>query len=303
MSRRRANGEGGIYRRASDGRWVGTIDLGRDARGRRRRHVVYGQLRREVVAKLDEARSRLAADEPIKDARTTVASFINDWLEKALPASARRATTQATYAALARTHLTPAPFGVLPLDRLRPSDIEALLLAKRDAGSAGWTVKAIYKVCRQALDTAVRDGLIRRNPATVVKPPTVQRSEARYLTPAEAGRLLEAAKGDRLYPLLVLLHGSGLRRGEALALHWRDVDLTAGHLWVKWSLARVGGQLVFSQPKTEKSRRFVSLPGPVLETLRRHRAAQAAEQLAAPVWHPWPDHSGLVFCDPVWNTN
>jgi integrase len=247
------------------------------------------------VAKLGEARSRLAADEPIKDARTPVASFINDWLKTALPASARRATTQATYAALARTHLTPAPFGVLPLDRLRPSDIEALLLAKRDAGLAEWTVKAIYKVCRQALDTAVRDGLIRRNPAAVVKPPTVQRSEARYLTPAEAGRLLEAAKEDRLYALLVLLLGSGLRRGEALALHWRDVDLTAGHLWVKWSLARVGGRLLFSQPKTEKSRRFVSLPEPVIETLRRHRVGQASERLAASVWHPWPDHDDLVF--------
>jgi integrase len=256
---------------------------------------VYGALRREVVAKLDEARNRVAADEPVRDARTTVASFINDWLKKALPASARRATTQATYAALARTHLTPAPFGALPLDRLRPSDIEALLLAKRAAGLAEWTVRAIYTVCRQALDTAVRDGLVRRNPAAAVKRPTVNRSEARYLTPVEAGRLLEAAKGDRLYPLLVLLLGSGLRRGEALALHWSDVDLTEGHMRVRWSLARVGGKLVFSQPKTEKSRRFVSLPSPVLETLRRHRVAQAAEQLAAAVWHPWPDHPDLVF--------
>jgi len=193
-----------IYRRA-DGRWVGSLDLGRNVNGKRQRHVVYGQLRREVVAKLEEARSRLAADEPVRDARTTVASFVNDWLEKALPASPRRPTTQATYAALARTHLTPAPFGALPLDRLRPSDIEALLLAKRDAGLAEWTVRAVYTVVRQALDTAVRDGLIRRNPAAAVKRPTVKRSEARYLTPEEAGRLLEVAKGDRLYPLLVLL--------------------------------------------------------------------------------------------------
>jgi integrase len=283
-----------VYRRG-DGRWVGSLDLGRDANGKRRRHVVYGALRREVVAKLEEARSRLAADEPVKDARVTVASFVNDWLKTALPASPRRATTQATYAALARTHLIPEPFGALPLDRLRASNIEALLLAKRDTGLAEWTVRAIHKVCRQALDTAVRDGLVRRNPAAAVKPPTVQRSDARYLTPGEAGRLLEAAKGDRVYPLLVLLLGSGLRRGEALALHWRDVDLADGHLWVRWSLARVGGKLLFSQPKTEKSRRFVSLPVPVLETLRRHRVAQAAERLATPVWHPWPDHDDLVF--------
>jgi site-specific recombinase XerC len=115
-----------------------------------------------------------------------VASF-NDWLEKALPASGRRATTQALYSSLARTHLTAAPFGALPLDRLRPSDIEALLLAKRDAGLAEWSVRAIYTVVRQALETAVRDGLIRRNPAAAVKRPTVKRSEARYLTPKRLG--------------------------------------------------------------------------------------------------------------------
>jgi hypothetical protein len=74
---KRANGNGGIYRRASDGRWVSVLDLGRDAAGRRRRHVVYGQLRREVAAKLDEARKRLAADEPVKDARTTMAAFVD----------------------------------------------------------------------------------------------------------------------------------------------------------------------------------------------------------------------------------
>jgi integrase len=163
---------------------VGTLDLARDAQGRRRRHVVYGHLKREVVAKLEEARSRLAADEPIKDARTTVASFVNDW----------RATTQALYSSLARTHLTAAPFGALPLDRLRPSDIEALLLAKRDAGLAEWSVRAIYTVVRQALETAVRDGLICRNPAAAVKRPTVAK-RTRYLTPEEAGRLLEAAEG------------------------------------------------------------------------------------------------------------
>jgi hypothetical protein len=87
---KRANGDGGIYRRASDGRWVGVLDLGRDVAGRRRRHVVYGQLRREAAAKLDEARKRLAADEPVKDARTTMAAFVEDWIRKALPASGRK---------------------------------------------------------------------------------------------------------------------------------------------------------------------------------------------------------------------
>ena len=100
-----------FYRRASDGKWVGTLDLGRDAQGRRRRHVVYGHLRREVIAKLEEARNRLAADEPVKDAKTTVGAFIDEWTRKALPASTRRASTRQNYRTIARTHLVRSPFG------------------------------------------------------------------------------------------------------------------------------------------------------------------------------------------------
>jgi integrase len=284
-----------VYRRASDGKWVGTLDLGRDASGRRRRHVVYGQLKREVVAKLEEARHRLAADEPVKDARLTVAMFVSDWIRKALPASQRKATTQDNYATIARTHLVPAPFGAITLDKLRPSDIEALLTAKRAAGLSSSTQRLIYTVARAVLDTAVRDQLVRRNVAAVVKRPTIKRAEAHYLTAAEVGRLLEAARGDRLEPLIVLMLGTGLRRGEALALHWSDVDLAAGHVRVRWTLSRVDRHLIFDEPKTERSRRFVPLPSPVAAVLKMHRSGQVAERLAALVWAPWEGHPDLVF--------
>jgi integrase len=283
-----------IYRRG-DGRWVGSLDLGRDAAGKRRRHVVYGGLRREVVAKLEEARSRLTADEPVKDARVTVAMFVADWIHKALPASGRKPTTQANYAIIAKTHLVPAPFGALTLDKLRPSDIEALLVEKPNRGLSDSTVRLIYTVCRTVLDTAVRDGLVRRNVAAVVKRPTIKRNEARYLTVEEVGRLLEAARGDRLEPLIVLMLGTGLRRGEALALHWADVDLAAGHVRVRWTLSRVDRHLIFDEPKTERSRRFVPLPSPVAAALKSHRGRTAADRLASPAWVPWPDHEDLVF--------
>ena len=182
---KRANGEGGIYRRASDGRWVGALTLA--DQGRRRRHVVYGKLRREVAAKLEEARQRLAADEPVKDARATVAAFVEDWITQ----GAASIRAEADHARELRDHCPdpsrPAPFGALTLDRLRPSDIEALLVAKRDAGLSDSTVRLIYTVCRAVLDIAVRDGIVRRNVAAAVKRPTIKRSEARYLT-ARGGR-------------------------------------------------------------------------------------------------------------------
>jgi hypothetical protein len=219
---KRANGDGGIYRRASDGRWVGTIDIGRDAKGRRRRHVVYGNLRREVVAKLDEAKERLKADEPVKDARTTVAAFVEDWISKALRASNRKASTQENYATIARAHLTPPPFGALTLDKLRPSDIEALLFAKREAGLSDSTRRLIYTVCRAMLDIAVRDQLVRKNAAAAVDRPTIKRSEARYLSAEEVGRLFEAARAPGSSRLSCSC--SGLAYGAAK--RWRCTGVT-----------------------------------------------------------------------------
>ena len=94
----------------------------------------------------------------------------------------------------------------------------------------------------------------------------------------------------------MFLLGTGLRRGEGLALHWRDVDLTAGVAWIRWQLVRVDRQLVFDEElKTPKSKGFVSLPAPVMEALRQHKVALAAERLAAPVWQPWEGHEDLVF--------
>jgi integrase len=295
MSRRRSNGEGSIYRRASDGLWVGALTYIDDNGKRRQRVFASGRRRGDVADKLEEARRRLKADEPVKDARLTVAMFVEDWIRKALPASGRKPTTVANYSIIARRHLAPAPFGALTLDRLRPSDIEALVVVKRAAGLSDSTVRLIYTVCRSMLDIAVRDGLVRRNAAATVRRPTIKRAEARYLTVEEVGRLMQAASGDRLEPLIVLMLGTGLRRGEALALHWSDVDLAGGHVRVKWTLARVDRRLVFDEPKTERSRRFVPLPSPVADALKVHRSEQLAERLAAPVWMPWEEHPDLVF--------
>lgn len=88
----------------------------------------------------------------------------------------------------------------------------------------------------------------------------------------------------------------GLRHSEALALRWEDVDLENGTLSVRRGLHRVGGQgLVYEEPKAERSRRTVALPGPLVEALRAHRAAQLEERITAgPLWQ----NHDLVFAQP-----
>ena len=80
------------------------------------------------------------------------------------------------------------------------------------------------------LDTAVRDKAIAHNPAHAARRPKVTANEAAYMTPDQVRTLLASAEGSRYAPLFALLVNSGLRRGEAPALHWSDIDLEAGHV-------------------------------------------------------------------------
>jgi integrase len=105
-------------------------------------------------------------------------------------------------------------------------------------------------------------------------------------------KLLLCAKGLRYRNALALIAATGMRRGEALALHWSDVDLDAGGLVVRGTLGRVGGRLVISEPKTDRSRRSVPVAPPLVAMLRAHSADQHAERLAAR--DQWSDE-GLVF--------
>jgi integrase len=186
--------------------------------------------------------------------------------------------------------------GSRPLDRIRPSDVEALIITKRAAGLAPSTVRTIYTVLRGALDVAVRDGLLRRNPAAAIKRPTVERQDAAYLTADQGQRLLLAIQGDRLEALFSLMLATGLRRGEALALHWSDLDLDTELLRVRWTLTRTSKGLELGEPKTDKSRRTVPLPRSAVDTLRAHRIRQSEERVTAGA--VWRDN-GLVFTTEV----
>jgi integrase len=275
---KRANGEGSVYKRP-DGTWSGQVSH-RDTGGRLRRWTVYGKTQAEARRKMAEVERRLEAGAPVRDSTMTLAAWLADWTTTALPASSRKQATVDLYASVTRRHLVPA-LGRRPLHLLRPSDVEALVLAKRREGLSSSTVRTIYTVLRAALDTAVRDGLLRENPAVKVRRPTAQRKEAAHLDAAQARRLLDAVRGDRLEALFRLMLATGLRRGEALALHWSDVDLDKQVLRVRWTLSRTSQGLELGEPKTSKSRRVVPLPRSAVATLEAHRDRQGQERLTA----------------------
>ena len=182
---------------------------------------------------------------------------------------------------LRKTLEIPA-LGNLPLDELATGDIQQFYtqlkqdgrLLRRDlygAGLSDQTVRGIHTTLHAALDKAVEEKLIFRNPADSCKLPPAKSREMKVLAPEEIQRLLIQAKEDGCYELLLLELATGLRRGEILALQWGDLNFRTGALRVQRQVHRVKGTLVVSPPKTKAGNRTVLLPSPVLNVLKAYK--------------------------------
>ncbi|MBO1750496.1 site-specific integrase [Actinotalea sp. BY-33] len=302
---KRANSEGSIYRRASDGRYAAAVTWRDPETGRTRRKTYYGSTRAEVRTKLAAAVERRDSGMPVTDASMTVGDWAMTWLETTLRASPRKATTKELYRRLVLTCLLPTRLARRRLDQLRPSHVDEFIIELSSSRSrhrrtedaqapllAPATVQRVFYVTRLVLNGAVREGLLGRNPALVVRPPRARRHAARFLSATEMEAFLEAARPTRAYPLLAFIAATGVRKGEALALRWSDVDLDGRQVLIRATLARVDGTLVASEPKTASSRRTLPLSPPVVELLRRLATAQEAERAHA--GNLWVE-TGFVF--------
>ena len=286
---RRGHSEGTIYQRESDGRWVASVHLGYK-NGKRVRKYFYGRTRRAVAEQLKVALRDQQQGLPVKVERQTVAQFLDQWLEAVVRPRVRPSTYK-SYAMHIRLHLKPA-LGHLPLGQLAPQHVQTMMNEKLAAGLSPRSVQYLRGVLRSALNQAVKWDLVARNVATLVEPPRSRRPPVRPLTPEQARSLLEAVRGDRLEALVTVALALGLRQGEALALRWEDVDLDAGVLHVRHTIHKIDGTWQFMEPKTDRSRRTITMPVTTIAALRVHRVRQEQERLVAGErWQDW----GLVF--------
>lgn len=294
---KRADGEGTIYRR-KDGLWVGDLMVGYKPDGRPDRRTVSAKTEGECRRKLQALRQQHSQGALPKE-RDTLAGFVERWL--AATAAGVRPSTHRRYAQLLRVHVLPT-LGRKRLDALRPDDVQAvlgrLLLApargKPGATLSPRTVRHVHTVLHTALAAAVKWGDVARNVADLVDPPRVSKPESYTPTPAECARLIAAAAGDSLAALVGLAVYTGARQGELLGLQWGDVDFDKGTLAIRRSLMQPphGGVPEYGPPKTERSRRTLTLPPEALAALRQQRSRQLEQRmLVGPEYRDY----GLIF--------
>lgn len=287
MAKKRKNGEGTLRHR-TDGRWEGRIVIGYDKDGNPKTKSVLAKTKAECVKKLEKLK---AADNTKRPVKVKADMPFGDWLDYWYQNHAKpglRPTTCQGYENWLYYHLIPG-VGHIPLNKLTQSDLQQFFTDMKKNGRqthvetkgtamSDRSVRSCYAVCRMALDQAVQENLIRKNPAEGCKLPPLKGREMQVLTKEEMQRFLLQAKEEGMYELFLLELTTGLRRGELLGLQWDDLDMESGTLKIDRQVYPVKGKLIINEPKTKAAVRTIILPPPMLEVLKEYK-----EQ----VFSPW----------------
>ncbi|WP_236654564.1 tyrosine-type recombinase/integrase [Streptacidiphilus anmyonensis] len=258
------------------GTWTFAVDLPALEPGGHNRTVRRGGFPSE-----DEARTalhRYLAGRRIginADPNQTVADYLTQWL--AGKRLTLKPTTWVRYRDYTVDDLTPA-LGAVRLDDLAYEHIQHFVQTQLAAGRGRPTVWHILATLSSALGEAVRT---HRLPANVARPTVIPRPAAAERTiwpPAQAVKFLRYCRIHDVdfADLIELIIGTGLRKGEALALHWDDIHLARRLLYVRWTLSAIdNNKLILTAPKTSQSRDWVALSPQVRNMLTRRKDAEA----------------------------
>ncbi|WP_370133033.1 tyrosine-type recombinase/integrase [Streptacidiphilus sp. EB103A] len=271
------------------GGWAYAVDLPAVDGGRKTRRRSGYRTQEDALYALEQV---LSAERTgvFEDPKVTVGAYLLEWL--ALKERTLKASTVANYYDVVHKDLLPV-FGAMRLSDLRSHHIEEWSAGQLLKGRGRVAVYRAAATLRSALGAAVRSRRLVYNPARFAIMARPSSPERTCWTQQQAAAFLRHnadCYADQLRDFFELLIGTGLRRGEALGLHWADVHLVERKLFVRWTLATVNNnELHLGPPKTKASRNWVSLSPRVVEALRR----QAAQQQA--LLPPGAPLEGLVF--------
>lgn len=279
MAKRRKQGEGTLRLR-KDGRWEGRIVIGYDDKGFPKTKNVTAKTKTECAEKLETLKAKYGKPTEKINSDMPFGEWIDFWYQTYCKHTLR-ITTKGNYENRIYNHIIPE-IGDIPLNKLTQSNLQQFYARTKsngrkirvEANGAGLSdrmIRAVHANCRSALEKAVQEGLIRTNPAIGCKLPPKKSREMKVLTQNEVIRFLNRAKQEDYFELFLLELGTGMRRGEILALKWSDLNLTTGELRIERQVNVIHGEAIISAPKTKASIRTVILPPSLLQILSEYK--------------------------------
>ena len=262
----------GSIRQKNKGSWQIQIYTGQDGKLSRHFETVHGR-KSDAQRRLTELLSSLDKGVYTPPGRLTVAAHLHQWLDGYVKTNCSTRTLDG-YTAIIEHHLIPT-LGNMQLKHLHPQAIQTYYGKACEILSAT-TVHHQHRVLSQSLKYAVRQGYLGRNPAELVDPPSPKGKTMRTLAQSEVEVLLENSQDSYYYPVIYTALNTGLRQAELLGLRWRDIDLIYMSLSVSQVFYKRKGIAQFKEPKTEHSRRRVSMTPKLATYLRDYQLQREA---------------------------
>jgi len=266
-------------------KWCVIVYLGRDEKGRPKQKWYSGfDSKKEAETAVVGIVHDINHGTYVEPVKITLGAFLLNWLESYARVNVS-AKTCSRYEEIIKKHLIPS-LGHIPIQKLHPVNIQNYYAEKlkngKIRGEGGLAPRSVlhqHRLLRAALQHAVKWMLIVRNPADAVSPPRPDYKEMKTLNAKETVTLLQKARNSRVYIPVLLAVTTGMRRGEIIALQWKDVDLDKETITVRRTLERIKGGYQFKHPKTRKSRRQISLTPSAAAELRAHKQKQNEDKL------------------------
>ena len=274
---KRGNGEGSICRRP-DGRWQGSVTIGRNDKGRLVRKYFYSKTRKDVADKLNQALEELRSKTFIyKSDNPTVGEWCSEWLWEYKQNSVKPKTFD-QYETIIRTHIVPNIGGIRLVD-LKASHVQGIINEMHENGLSRRTIEIMKIILHAAIAQAKKNKLVNENVCENVVLPRKMPKHIRVLNVEEQNALINALDKSYIGRGLLFALYTGMRRGEVLALKWSDLDESEGTISVTKTLSRVRTyqssgnktELVVTTPKPDTSVRVIPLIDKAIDLLERHK--------------------------------
>jgi integrase len=266
----------GHIKERSPGHYAIILDINKDGARKRKWHSFRGT-KREAQAECARLITEMKDGVYVEHDKKSLNEFLDAW-ERDWMATHVGPKTSQRYSELLRVHVRPH-LGHKRLQSIGVGDLNALY-TKLHETLAPRTVRHVHRLLHRIFSHATKWGDVRRNAVLLVDSPKVPPTEAAVLQTDEIPRMFAALRSRAFYPLAVVALGTGMRRGELLALRWQDVNFDKATINVERSLEQTGKGLRFKSPKSARGKRSISLAPAVVTELRTLWKAQQEQRLA-----------------------
>ena len=263
-----------------------TFNYGIDVNGKRVKKTKAYDTHIAAAQALQIFEMKKARHEIVIPTELTVGMWLERWLTEVVEPNRARSTTYG-YKNMIKNHIGPA-LGKIVLQELTPQQIQSYYLNMRGQGLSGNTVHKHHQLLFTALDCAVRQEVLSRNPARRVEAPAKEPPKHTFYTTEQLRMLFHAVRGVPLEPAVKLAGYLGLRRSEICGLKWENVDLENGTIAICAARTTVGGVTINKGPKTNSSVRTLGIAGlsDLEEMLRSMKADQEERRRLKPRFNP-----------------